>query len=231
MKIGGHRGYGIQYLENGIRAIKKSIESKLDMIEIDVDYTKDKIIVLSHNHKGRTYKNSVTNYQAVRYTYSELKRINKELITLDEAVEVIQDKIPIIIDLKGRSKRLFYEIEEKTAGITKCYYVHFWWDNIIKEIYLSNNKVIGIGFENKKEIPVQLQRRNLAGLCINYKLISTNLIGKIRIARPDMIIHSNWSVKKRDSRCGLEYLMGLNIDVITTDYPDLAQKYLRGDIK
>ncbi len=102
MKIIGHRGAAGIALENTAESIKAALKLPLDGIEIDVRRTKDGQLVVIHDEdtsriaqKARFIANS---------TLEELKalRLNngEQLLTLEEALQLVGSKMPLILDLK-----------------------------------------------------------------------------------------------------------------------------------
>lgn len=104
-KLIAHRGIydNIMIPENSLYAFKKAIIKNL-AIELDIHLTKDNNLVVFHDHslKRMTSKNSIIE----DLTVSELKSVTlldtKEKIpTLEEALKLINGKVPIIIEIKS----------------------------------------------------------------------------------------------------------------------------------
>lgn len=71
MKVVAHRGYSGRYPENTMLAFQKAVEAGCDEIELDVQLTKDDVVVVLHDERiDRTTDGA----GYVRdYTYEELK--------------------------------------------------------------------------------------------------------------------------------------------------------------
>lgn len=98
MKVVGHRGARGLAPENTIASLKKAIEHGADEIEIDVRVTKNGVVILHHDAKlsdrsGQrlSIKNSL---------YADLKRRKPDLTTLEEAIEVVNKRVPLQIEVK-----------------------------------------------------------------------------------------------------------------------------------
>lgn len=99
-----HRGYiGSQYtMENSYKSIVSALKEDFDMIELDVQLTKDNVVILHHDlfvviHKG------INEYKMISdMNYSELIDHKKHILTLDELFN-IQGlcKKSLYLDLKG----------------------------------------------------------------------------------------------------------------------------------
>ncbi len=103
-----HRGDWRNYPENSIPAIESVIKMGADMVEIDVQLTKDSVLVLMHD---RTIDRCTTGRGKIgEMTYEELQRhylktahgvrssLDLKVPTLREALEVCKDRITVNID-------------------------------------------------------------------------------------------------------------------------------------
>lgn len=103
-----HRGDWRNYPENSIPAIESVIRIGADMVEIDVQLTKDSVLVLMHD---RTIDRCTTGRGKIgEMTYEELQRhylktahgvrssLDLKVPTLREALEVCKDRITVNID-------------------------------------------------------------------------------------------------------------------------------------
>jgi len=88
--------------ENSLPAFAKAAEHGFG-IEMDIQLTKDKIPVVFHDFTLR--RACRTSGKVIDYTYEELKnlelfRSQEHIPTLEEALEVIGGRVPIIVELK-----------------------------------------------------------------------------------------------------------------------------------
>lgn len=74
MKIWAHRGYSGRYPENTMLAFKKAAEAGCDGIELDVQLTKDDVLVVIHDETIDRVTDGTG--RVVDYTYEELKKFN-----------------------------------------------------------------------------------------------------------------------------------------------------------
>lgn len=74
MKVWAHRGYSGRYPENTMLAFKKAVEAGCDGIELDVQLTKDDVLVVIHDETIDRVTDGVGRVNA--YTYEELKKFN-----------------------------------------------------------------------------------------------------------------------------------------------------------
>ena len=90
--------------ENTLASVKKAIDLKVDMIEVDVYYIDGELIVLHDDRLERTTNG--TGY-VWEHSFSELRKLDagngEKIPTLHEVVELIPDHIQINIEIKGRT--------------------------------------------------------------------------------------------------------------------------------
>lgn len=101
-----HRGLSHEFKDNSKIAFEKAIENNFDMIELDVQLSKDNKIVIYHDI---CYKNKYIN----EYTAEQLKDYN--FLLLEDFFEIIKDSsIQVFFDLKGNETvvtKLIQQIE------------------------------------------------------------------------------------------------------------------------
>ena len=98
---GAHRGDSVEYIENTAEAIRAATENPdYQFIEFDIQYTKDKVIVVHHDLsllrlQGKSDK-------VLDLTYDELEIVSDYHIpTYDEAMYIIGDSKKINIEIKS----------------------------------------------------------------------------------------------------------------------------------
>jgi len=98
----GHKGASKTEPENSLRAFKKAIDLKADFIELDVQFSKDKEIVVFHDYdlKRLTGEERYINQMTVK----ELKQYNigegETIPTLKEVINLTHGKIGLQVELK-----------------------------------------------------------------------------------------------------------------------------------
>jgi len=106
--VTAHRGDWRNAPENSLQSIKNSIEMGVDIVEIDLQMTKDSIIVLMHDN---TIDRTTTGTGKIKdHTYDELKALflknvlgkvtHHKIPTLKEALKLAKCKIVLDLDIK-----------------------------------------------------------------------------------------------------------------------------------
>lgn len=130
MKVMAHRGYSGKYPENTMLAFKKAAEAGCDSIELDVQLTKDGVLVIIHDEKvDRTTDGTGL---VKDYTYEELKKFNAAVrfpeVTEFQAIPTFDEycawaaEAGIDTNIEIKTGRYYYEdIEKKTVEIVRKY--------------------------------------------------------------------------------------------------------------
>lgn len=100
----GHRGAAGLALENSPDSIARALHHGIDAVEFDIHRTKDgKLIVLHDSHTARIAKRKVL---VRNKTLAELQAIKlkngQHIPSLEEALRLIGNKKPVVIDIKDR---------------------------------------------------------------------------------------------------------------------------------
>lgn len=98
----GHMGAGDLAPEHTLESIDKAIKSNVDIIEVDLRQTKDKVPVLCHDPILKRITGQNTYLKKI--SYSDLKKICKqtktEIPSLNEFLDIVDNKKQIYLDIK-----------------------------------------------------------------------------------------------------------------------------------
>ena len=130
MKVFAHRGYSGKYPENTMLSFKKAAETGCDGIELDVQLTRDGIVVIIHDE---TIERTTDGTGEVKdFTYDELKKYNADMVfggkhgfepipTFEEYCQWAKDQ-DLITNIEIKSGVYYYEeLEEKTLELVRGY--------------------------------------------------------------------------------------------------------------
>lgn len=122
-----HRGDWRNYPENSIPAIESVIKMGADMVEIDIQLTKDSVLVLSHDRTidrcttGKGNINDLTYEEIQKYylktAHNVRSSLDLKMPTLEEALAVCKDRITVNLDKGYDYYDLVLEITER-LGVT-----------------------------------------------------------------------------------------------------------------
>lgn len=131
VQVIAHRGASGYAPENTLSAFEKALKLKADYIELDVQMSKDKKLIVMHditldrttNGIGKVGSFSLEELKALEITSRSFQHINREKIpTLEEVLQRYWGKIGILIELKA--PWLYPGIERELAKTLKEYLLH-----------------------------------------------------------------------------------------------------------
>ena len=146
-----HRGASGLAPENTLAAIKKAIELKADLIEIDVHQTKDSIIVVIHDKKinrttsgkGRVkdlFYKEIRRYDAGKWFDPKFE--GERVPTLEEVLRLVHGQTKLLIEIKG-DDNFYPNIEKHVYEILKTYNaqnwceIHSFYDQVLYNFFKS----------------------------------------------------------------------------------------------
>lgn len=120
-----HRGDWRNYPENSIPAIESAISMGVDIVELDLKLTKDRVLVLSHDDtanrtttgKGLISTMTLDSLKGFNLRYVNGVKSKYKMPTLKEALEVCKDRISVNIDQGYQFYDLVLAITEE-LGVT-----------------------------------------------------------------------------------------------------------------
>ena len=93
-----HRGiHDNKVLENSLLSFKLAIEKNY-IIELDVRLTKDNKVIVYHDNSLKRIFNIKKEINDL--TLKEIKNISKDIPTLEETLKFVNDKVPLLIEIK-----------------------------------------------------------------------------------------------------------------------------------
>lgn len=162
--VAAHRGYWANYPENTIPAYEQAIELDADMVELDIRFTRDSVMVVFHDAALDRMTNS---YGLLRDEYwSEVKKMklynhsgqltDYGIMTLSEALDFLKNKAVIALDVKEKGKT-FERALEKAMAMAKekgVLYQCIVKGKMTQQQMIALNKRLGITFKDYMYTPV-----------------------------------------------------------------------------
>lgn len=230
MAIVGHRGDLHQAPENTLSSIRSAINKGVDAIEIDLQMTKDGIVVLHHDTD--LMRMAGVPYRVADLTYDELATLDVgkrfDPLFAGETIptlEAVFDEIKHVHDV-----RLLVEIKP-----------HPLYANIVNEVvalierYEYEDRVLIQSFDHAVAQRVRtlnphikvgqilfIKAGNLARLDVDFYAISMNLLSESFVKDAHRLNRQVW-VWTINSQRDMKEVLKYNIDAIITDYPERLQ--------
>ncbi|QJA06415.1 glycerophosphodiester phosphodiesterase [Thermosulfurimonas marina] len=98
----GHRGFPAKFLENTLESLEGALKAGADIVEVDLQRTKDGFLVLSHDRNlKRTFG---VDLDIEESNWEDLHRIRKgsyRLARLEEALELVNGRAGMFLEVKN----------------------------------------------------------------------------------------------------------------------------------
>lgn len=227
-----HRGASAVAPENTLIAYKKAIEMGADYAELDVRQTKDGAIVLMHDktiHRTTGVKGFVWDF-----TLEELKQVEagswfgeefrgEPIPTLEEVIRLVKGRMKLNIEVKisenepGIAQRVIDIVRSENFS-KSCIITSFDMETVKTFKAIAPDLKTGLIFD--KEYRSDVFEGNWEILSSNYELVDAEFMHLARNSGKKTYV---WTVNDKEE---MLRLIGLGVDGIITDKPDLLKSVL-----
>ncbi|MDW7667326.1 MAG: glycerophosphoryl diester phosphodiesterase membrane domain-containing protein [Bacillota bacterium] len=236
VKVIAHRGIVNDEIENSIEAIKASLKANIDVVELDIQMTKDGEIILHHDRNLKRIFGVEKNIEELTYKeIIELEALNNEhfhydgklIATLDEALELIEGQIDIQIDVKtyGQGEKLanrIVTIIDKYDMIENAYIQSFDRE-FIERVEKLNSKIKTC--QIMYYVLGDLSYINADYFTVEKGLLSQKLVGKARKEEKGIWV---WTVNNEED---VKEVLQYDIDGIITKNPLMVKEILGREVE
>ncbi len=219
VSIIAHRGASAYEPENTLRAIKRALELGADLVEVDVQLSRDGHVVVIHDESvdrttnGRGYVKDMTLDQLRKLDAG----LGEKIPTLEEVLDIIKDKAILIIEIKAPEavEKVVRTVEEKE--MTEKVIVSSFSQDTVKRVKMLNPKIkTGLIFPFH---PLKLaQLATEAGVEVFFsKYVDKTMV---REAHKQGLTIYPWTIDDLEEA---KRLLGMEVDGISTNKPDLLK--------
>lgn len=227
-----HRGLSSEAPENTMAAVDLAIDSLSDGVEIDVQETKDGVVVVSHdNSLSRT---AGINANISDLTYEELLRydVSKDfskdfgfttIPTLEEVMELVKGRAHLLIELKRNPSS--QDLAEKVVDLIDQYDMLYQCSIQSSDYaYLRQvnelNPDISLGYILTAAIGNYYKNDMVDFFCVRSMFVNDTTVSKAH--QQGKAVYA-WTV---NTRAETERMKNAQVDVIITDYPAKAREVI-----
>lgn len=243
----GHRGYPVKAIENTILSFQYAFEAGADYVEGDFWLTKDNQIVCIHDDSTYNITERKYNLKITSSILSDLKNLNYtdrkfnqklNIPTLEEVLEFLPEDNGLFLEIKDnrklfvdvlKLKLLNRDISPKRLKIISFFAEVLKYSKIVlpefKTYYLFDWFILNhqcnniIVFERLLDL---LKKINCDGVDVRYStFINEIFVQKIKNSGLELVVYD---VNTLDE---IKKISELEVDYLTTDYPDLALKIFK----
>lgn len=232
-----HRAYHKFAPENSIVSIEKAIETNIDIVEVDVNTTKDGILILMHDNSiDRT-----TNGQGYvsDFTFTELNKlflkINDSVTlhkipTLSEVLSVAKGKIILNLDIKRVDVAKLYQqlkVNKMQNGVFS-----FIWDKrkIEKILAIDSTYAVLPEVSNREEITYYLENVVSKLQHFNEQSFTNENVTWAKTQGIEIFMNSLFEIDTEfinGNTRNIDKIIDLKPAIIQTDHPLLLKEYLK----
>lgn len=232
VQIISHRGLSSEAPENTIPAIELAIDSLADVIEIDVQLTKDGVVIVSHDTNLRRTAgryadiSSLTYEELLQYdvgSYFSEEFAGTTIPTLEEVMTLVKGRANLLIELKRNSAGA--NLAEKVVALIEQYDMEYQCDIQSSDYtYLKQvnelNPDIRLGYILTAAIGNYYQDD-----MVDFFGVRSMFVNELTVARAHeegKAIYA-WTV---NTRAEIERMKTAQVDGIVTDYPAKAREVI-----
>ncbi|GKX29921.1 glycerophosphoryl diester phosphodiesterase [Vallitalea longa] len=233
VEVTAHRGSSIEAPENTLSAIGKAIENKADFVEIDVQETKDGVVVVYHDKSLKRITGS--NKKLYNTNYDEIKQLDagswfgkefkgEKIPTLKEVIDYSRGKISLNIELKQRGKgrdlvKKVVEIINNKKIVDSCVVTSLDYD-LLKQVERLNSN-IKTGYIMFVAIGDINSIKDVDFYSIEESYLDENFVLKAHLINRDVHV---WTVNETEK---MKEFIEMGVDNIITDYDKQLVKVLK----
>jgi len=214
----GHRGAKAYEPENTLRSFTKAIELGVDAVELDARRTREGEVVVIHDAKVDKTTNGKGAVSDL--TLNEIKQLvtdkGERIPTLDEALDFLDKKVKIVIELKetGLEEKVLGLIHGK--GLEKNVIIVSFQEEALRKVRELDNEVdtglIYVRHRNPIKAALDLGAKYLLSL---YRFTHTANIKKAHENGLKVIV---WTINKQEE---VPEYVKKGVDGIASDRPDI----------
>lgn len=232
-----HRAYHKNAPENSLESIRQAIEEEIDIVEVDVNTTKDGVLVLMHDNEidrttnGQGYLSDYTYVELQKFDLTFNGKITKHKIpTLNQVLTLAKGKIMLNLDIKRVDVTKLYQ-QLKVNKMQNEVFSFIWDKRKIDKILeidasyavlpeVSNRAEMIYYLENIKSKLQHFNEKSFTQENVNWAKNNEILVFMNILWEPDAQFLNN-NTKQVDD------IIALQPAIIQTDHPKKVLAYLR----
>lgn len=230
IEVIAHRGYSFKAPENSVSSVKYAIDAGVDIVEIDVQETKDGEIVLMHD---KTLKRLTgINKSLNELTYKELIALDigssfskdfsgEKIPKLEEIINISKGKVKLLIELKPYNNN-WDSLSEKVVKLMEKYnledscLIHSLNYDSIKKVK-SLNPNIKVGYIVYAALGDLNSMDNVDFYSLEQSIITDKIVRNLHLKNKKVYV---WTLNEEED---IYNIMNYNIDGLITDDPTLVK--------
>jgi glycerophosphoryl diester phosphodiesterase len=211
MKLIAHRGLSQDFPDNTKESFLAAIKAGFDMIELDIQLSKDNQIFIYHD-------TNINNRLLKTLLFSEIQKRNSSILLLkDFFTLVLQSNTEVYLDIKGNEIDICYPLHCLLQGMNLSrIYIASFNIHIIESLYsLSPYYQLGIISENKFPISMLsllIETFQLSFFSFHWTMLDHTCLNFLKEKKVSVF---TYTLKNNDIR---QFMMEYNVDGIVSNY-------------
>jgi len=225
IEVTGHRGAAGLEPENTLRSIRKAIALGVDRVEIDVRVTRDGRLVVIHDE---TVDRTTNGHGYVKdFMFDDLRKLDagkgERIPTLEEVLKLTKGKVTLQIELKAPEateptiRLVERERAEREVIITS--FMH----ELLRKVHDLNPalRTGALFFDVQGDICQKALDVKSEAIHVYYRNVDSKLVNEAHKRKLKIAV---WNPDERED---MKRMIGLNVDVIGTNRPDILLRLLK----
>ncbi len=242
--VTGHRGAAGLAPENTLAAIQKGLDNRVDRIEIDVQQTKDKVVISLHDvsidrtTNGTGLVKDMTYSEVLKFNtvgnFSE-KYENEKVPTLDEVLKLVNGQAVLVIEIKNGND-YYPGIEQRVGDAVNKFkakpwvIVHSFNDEVLikvrdidknielHKLFYVDFPFIQLIYDGKFRITNLEHYNYVTEISTFYTFTTQRLVDDVHALNKKINV---WTV---NDSIKINRLINMGVDGIITDHPDYFKR-------
>lgn len=237
--IAAHRGSNKRYPENSLAAIQYSIETSVDIVEIDIRTTKDgKLILLHDDEINRTTngKGKVSDFTYAELTEIELNKKRGDTIIhriplAENAFKLAQGKIMLDLDIKQVYIKPLVELVHKTNTSKQVLFFDKNFEILDSVLILDSTLIVMPRAHSLEDVKKIIERYHPPVIHVDPDFYTDEVVSTIKESGARVWINA-LGFPDTKAYIGLYYfgyspLTNKGANIIQTDLPSRLNKFLK----
>ena len=240
----GHRGAGGLAPENTLAAIQKGLDNKVDRIEIDVQQTKDHVVIVMHDESidrttdGKGLVKDLTYREIKKYSagvkFSD-KYKDEKIPSLNQVLKLINKQATLVIEIK-KGDDYYPGIEQRVVNSIHKYHAKSWVivhsfndkalkkvreldkDIVLHKLFIADFPFIPLIYDGEFKFTNLEQYAYASEISTFYPFTTQRLVDKVHALNKKINV---WTV---DDSIKINRLINMGVDGIITDYPNYLHR-------
>ena len=245
--VAAHRGGALLWPENSLLAYREALALGVEFVETDVHLTADAAVVVLHDATldrtttgtGAVRERTLADLSGLRLRAADGRPTGEGVPTLAQQLDLVApSRAGLLLEIKaGPGRRRYPDIEEKALALVRDHglldrtvVMAFEPETVLRVRELApavpTAALIARGRDRREQLTGEeaLDRARAVRAThvgVNFRLLDERVVGAVQ--RAGMAVGA-WTVNEE---ADIRHVLGLGVDVLITDRPDLALKLRR----